>query len=148
MRWRKAGIFAVLALGLLLWAILPPAEPELHGRRLRYWVLPWEHSRFETAESVDAAHAAMEERHVRWLIRELGWKPSMFRAAVAGLLNGISELVASTPALPHEVSSPGARRSTSRTDQPRRCSSSAHDTPTMPAPSTITDLFITIHRRP
>src|SRR5262245_54725478 len=42
-----------------------------------------------------------------------------------------------TPALPYEVSSPGARRSTSATASPRLARCSAIDVPTMPAPSTM-----------
>ncbi|MNR17916.1 hypothetical protein D3C85_1346080 [compost metagenome] len=55
-----------------------------------------------------------------------------------GWLNGISELRARTPALPIDVSMPGSCRSTRVTDMPRRNNSSAQQTPTMPAPRTMT----------
>jgi hypothetical protein len=55
-----------------------------------------------------------------------------------GRLKGSSELRDNTPALPAEVSSPGPRLSTSVTCQPLACKAKAQDTPTMPAPSTVT----------
>jgi hypothetical protein len=53
-------------------------------------------------------------------------------------LKGSKELRESTPALPCEVSSPGACWSTKVTRQPLACKAKAHETPTMPAPSTVT----------
>jgi hypothetical protein len=55
-----------------------------------------------------------------------------------GRLKGNKELREITPALPCEVSSPGACWSTKVTLQPLACKAKAHETPTMPAPSTVT----------
>src|SRR5262245_42547765 len=46
------------------------------------------------------------------------------------------------PVLPKLVSSPGPRLSTSATERPRLCRWSAVDTPTMPAPSTMTSALL------
>jgi hypothetical protein len=55
-----------------------------------------------------------------------------------GRLNGNKELRDKTPALPADVSSPGPRLSTKVTCQPLACKAKAQETPTMPAPSTVT----------
>ena len=58
---------------------------------------------------------------------------------VLSVMNGFQkEVRESTPALPWEVSSPGACWSTKVTRQPLACKAKAHETPTMPAPSTVT----------
>jgi hypothetical protein len=53
-------------------------------------------------------------------------------------LKGSKELRDNTPALPDEVSSPGARLSIKVTRHPLDCKAKAQDTPTMPAPKTVT----------
>src|SRR5437868_175118 len=50
------------------------------------------------------------------------------------------------PALPYDVSLPGARRSTSTTAWPRWRSASAVQTPTMPAPSTTMSFVMPVVR--
>lgn len=62
-------------------------EPSYLGHPLSYWVEPWQHHNSETPERVAAVYAAMDERAVRWLARQLGWQPSKLKEGTARLLN-------------------------------------------------------------
>ena len=55
-----------------------------------------------------------------------------------GIATGSTAVGESDPALPKEVASPGAFRSTSVTESPLRCSQPAQHAPTIPAPITTT----------
>lgn len=84
-----------LAVGLLALAMWREREPELLGHPVSYWVLGWRHARTETPESVEAAHAAMDASHVRWLRRQLDWRPSLMRGRIARVLNRLGFSAAS-----------------------------------------------------
>ncbi len=84
-----------LVVGLLALAIWWQREPDLLGHPVSYWVLGWRHSRTETPESVAAAYAAMDASHVRWLRRQLDWRPSLIRGPIARVLNRLGFSVSS-----------------------------------------------------
>jgi hypothetical protein len=92
-RWRRPSRLALalflVALGGVAFNIWWQREPQLHGRPISHWVLPWKYSAFESSNSVAAAHAAMGPSHVRWLQRQLAWRPSLLR----GMANTIAEML-------------------------------------------------------
>src|SRR5262245_20825995 len=85
-RW-KHGAVGVIVVGLAAGIFWRQREPDLNGHPISYWVLPWIHWQTETPESVEAAHSAMGQPHVRWLMRALQWRPSTWRRGVGNILN-------------------------------------------------------------
>jgi HEAT repeat protein len=83
----------VAILGLLAWSWFHHREPEYLGRPLSYWSEPWQHHGTETPERETAAFAAMDERAVRWLARQLDWRPSKTFEAFAGFVNKFGDLM-------------------------------------------------------
>ncbi len=75
-----------LAVGLIALTLWRQREPDLLGHPVSYWVLGWRHAHTETPDSVAAAHAAMDASHVRWLRRQLDWRPSLLRELIASFL--------------------------------------------------------------
>ena len=80
-----AGLFLVAA--VLVWCVIPKAEPVYLGHPISYWVEPWHHHGSEPPEREAAAFAEMDERGVRWLAQQLQWKPSKLKEGLARLLN-------------------------------------------------------------
>ncbi len=90
-RWGRtaalAGAVAVVLGSVLAALIWSRREPQLRGHPVSYWVLGWRHAHAESPESVAAAYAAMDGSHVRWLRRQLHWRPSQVRDRLSRLSN-------------------------------------------------------------
>ena len=105
LRFAMLGVIGVFA-ALFAFLVWRDAEPVLRGQPLSYWIEPWR-SKAETPEAIAAAYAEMDERHVRWLVRELDWKPSPLRKPIARLVNSMGDMMSSQ--------SPGDRRESAAT---------------------------------
>jgi hypothetical protein len=71
--------------------ILAEREPVYLGHPISYWVEPWHHHGAEPPEREAAAFAAMDERAVRWLGRQLLWQPSKLKEGLARQLNRLGD---------------------------------------------------------
>ena len=74
---------------LSVWLLVDAPEPEYLGHPISYWIEPWHHHASESAERESAAIAAMDERAVRWLARQLDWRPSLLVHAFAKTMNSV-----------------------------------------------------------
>jgi hypothetical protein len=75
MRW----IILLVLLGVILIALITTrhhTEPVIRGKPLTYWLQPGLQHPKEPPEAIGAVFAEMDEDCVRFLIRELDWKPS------------------------------------------------------------------------
>lgn len=94
---RKVGICLLTAVfaGLLflIWRAYDQREPSYLGQPISYWIEPWHHHGTESAEREAAAFAAMDERAVRWLARQLDWRPSRFKENFARTLNRLGDFM-------------------------------------------------------
>lgn len=75
------------------WSITRQREPEYLGHPLSYWTEPWHHHGTENPEREAAAFAEMDERAVRWLARQLSWRPSKTYEAFARFVNNFGEFM-------------------------------------------------------
>lgn len=97
-------VVSVVAFAAIIVAVMRrDAEPIHLGHPLSYWVEPLSPNDTETPQSVSAAYATMDQRHVRWLERQLQWRPSKLRLTVAKVVNSIFGSAMS-------VQAPGDRR--------------------------------------
>jgi hypothetical protein len=101
--WIAAASLLLVVAALWSWN---EREPQLLGHPLRYWVVPWEHSHRESPEAVDAAIAAMDESHVPWMVRQLGWRRSTLRWACGSLLNAVG--ISASTQTPGDIREPVA----------------------------------------
>jgi hypothetical protein len=81
-----AGLLLVLA-AVIAWRVVSQLEPACLGQPISYWIEPWHHHGTEPPEREAAAFAEMDERAVRWLARQLEWKPSRLKEGCARFLN-------------------------------------------------------------
>jgi hypothetical protein len=79
---------------LLFWLALKPREPEYLGHRLSFWIKPWEYSKQESPQTVDAAYLAMDERAVKWLGNQLSWESPVLWHLTARTLNHFGDFMA------------------------------------------------------
>ena len=90
-RWRTAvlpGVLVAVLLGVGAWRLVHPGEPVVLGHPVSYWIFPGLQHPKETPERSAAAFAAMDDRSVRFLIRELDWRPSKLVRAMNAAANG------------------------------------------------------------
>src|SRR5436190_18523826 len=94
-RWRLlklrniVGFLLLAAMGISLWLYVQNREPHYLGHPISYWTEPWHHHGTETPEREAAAFAEMDERAVRWLARQLDWRPSRMREGFGKLVNSL-----------------------------------------------------------
>lgn len=92
---RKAIIAGLLLVTLLIaWNAYDRREPSYLGHPISYWIEPWHHHGTETAEREAAAYAEMDEQAIRWLARQLDWKPSKLKEGFARFLNHFGDFMA------------------------------------------------------
>jgi len=70
-------ILAVATFGLVLLARMRWDEPTISGRPLTYWLYTWRHESNEWPETLPDVLTGMDDRCVTFLVRELGWRPSL-----------------------------------------------------------------------
>jgi hypothetical protein len=71
------GLLAVALGGLTVFLSLPPAEAIVNGHPVSYWACQFDGDGLtETPEAIQNALAAMDNRCIHTLIKELDWKPS------------------------------------------------------------------------
>jgi HEAT repeat protein len=83
------GLLLLTTVVILLWLIARNREPHYLGHPVSYWTEPWHHHGRETPEREAAAFAQMDERAVRWLAKQLDWRPSRTREGFAKLMNSM-----------------------------------------------------------
>lgn len=95
MRALRFFIAAVLLIAVLFSvpALFPSPEPVYLGHPISYWTEAWHHHATEPPEREAAAFAEMDERAVRWLARQLYWRPSVLKEGFAGLLNHFGDFM-------------------------------------------------------
>lgn len=86
-----AGSFLLIATLLANW-LISRREPVYLGHPISYWIEPWQHHGTEPPERETAAFAQMDERAVRWLARQLEWKPSRLKEGFARFLNRFGDI--------------------------------------------------------
>ena len=89
MRGRQIDFAGMLLLGVILltrW-MFTSREPVYLGHPISYWTEPWQHHGTEPPEREAAAFAEMDEQGVRWLGRQLRWKPSKLKEGFANFVN-------------------------------------------------------------
>ncbi len=84
---------AVVLVGVLavIWRSYDRREPSYLGHPISYWIEPWQHHGTEPAEREAAAFAEFDAQAVRWLARQLEWKPSRLKAGFARLINRLGD---------------------------------------------------------
>ncbi|MGC3960907.1 MAG: hypothetical protein QM813_24125 [Verrucomicrobiota bacterium] len=92
---RKARTWMVAALVVValvvIWRAYDRREPDYLGHPISYWIEPWQHHGTEPAERETAAFAEFDDRAVRWLARQLEWKPSKLKEGLARLINRLGD---------------------------------------------------------
>lgn len=83
------GVLLVTAITVSIWFIVVSREPHYLGHPISYWTEPFHHHGTESPEREAAAFAAMDERAVRWLARQLDWRPSSIKEGVAKIMNSL-----------------------------------------------------------
>lgn len=89
--WRSAvlpGVLVAALLGVGAWRLAHPGEPTVLGHPVSYWIFPGLQHPKETPERSAAAFAAMDDRSVRFLTRELEWRPSNLARVLNAAANG------------------------------------------------------------
>jgi hypothetical protein len=85
------GLLLVVAV-LLVYPMFSRPEPVYLGHPISYWIEPWHHHASEPPEREAAAFAEMDERAVRWLARQLRWKPSKLKEGFANFINRFGDI--------------------------------------------------------
>jgi hypothetical protein len=93
LRTRNVVAFALLLIVFTAWSLIRHREPEYLGHPLSYWTEPWHHHGTESPEREVAAFAEMDDRAVRWLARQLGWRPSKTYEGFARFVNNFGEFM-------------------------------------------------------
>jgi len=71
------SLAALALIGLLVFFLLPPAEPIVNGHPLSYWIdEARDEDLNESPEVIQSALSAMDDRCIRALINEVNWTPS------------------------------------------------------------------------
>jgi hypothetical protein len=83
------GLLLLTSAVISLWLIARNRQPHYLGHPISYWTEPWHHHGQETPEREAAAFAQMDERAVRWLARQLDWRPSKMLEGFAKLMNSV-----------------------------------------------------------
>jgi len=94
-RWRTAvlpGVLVAVLLGVGAWRLVHPGQPRVLGHPVSYWIFPGLQHPKEPPEHIAAAFAAMDDRSVRFLTRELDWKPSELARVLNAAANGRLEV--------------------------------------------------------
>ncbi len=86
---RSGVLFGAVGLALLLYVSFRTHEPAVNGKPISFWIDPGRRGSSEAAEGVGSAYRAMDEECVRWLAKELEWKPNRIRDAVASVVNRV-----------------------------------------------------------
>ncbi len=84
---RIGVLFGAVVLALLLYVSFRTHEPVVNGKLISFWLDAGRRGSSEAAEGVGSAYRAMDEECVRWLARELEWKPNQIRDSVASVAN-------------------------------------------------------------
>lgn len=93
LRTSSVVALALLVMAFAVWIMIRQREPEYLGHPLSYWTEPWHHHGRESPEREAAAFAEMDERAVRWLARQLDWRPSKTYEGFARLVNLLGEIM-------------------------------------------------------
>lgn len=89
--WKLLLIVGFMLVSLMAWRAYDQREPSYLGHPISYWIEPWRHHGTEPPEREAAAFAAMDERAVLWLARQLDWQPSRLKEAFARTLNRLGD---------------------------------------------------------
>jgi hypothetical protein len=91
-RFLIAAVLLVVVVFSVCW-LLPSSEPIYLGHPISYWTEPWHHHATEPPEREAAAFAEMDDRAVRWLARQLYWRPSILKESFAAFLNHFGDFL-------------------------------------------------------
>jgi hypothetical protein len=91
--WKLIAVAMVIWVLIMAWRAYEQREPRYLGHPISYWIEPWQHHGTESPEREAAAFAAMDERGVRWLARQLTWKPSRLKEGFARTLNRFGDFM-------------------------------------------------------
>ncbi len=82
-----AVLLGAVLLAVSLHSFFRTREPVVNGQSISYWLEAGRWQPVENPEALQVAYAAMDAECVRWLAKELEWKPNPIRDSFARVVN-------------------------------------------------------------